>query len=420
MHTPPIARFGPHKMAGWVVRPRRRLRAGVTQLLCIAAGVALGLTLPRIDGDPQVQSIRAIEVLGFVGITVAGVTGVIFSLLFLVAQWASGNFTPRLTLFRTDPMVWRTFAFIIGLLAYTIATTMAIGGRQKVTIAVPVVTGVLAVAAIAVVRNLLLRALQSIQLAHVLAVTAERAYKVADAFFPIAGRPAEPGPAFVAAPIPLPPARATVTWPDRTTTVQQLDIRRLANAARKSDSVVVLSIPVGATIQHGDAVAEVRGGELTAGEVLAAIIVGRERTFHQDLEFAFRLLADIGLRALSPAVNDPATAVQVLDALDGLLRRLIAAPLDAVSVTDERDTVRVVLHLPTWTDFLRVSLDDLCSAASASPMVLLRVRTLLKGLQTAAPDSERRSPVAARLAWVEHELAERYPLFLREAGAEQA
>ncbi|WP_280670741.1 MULTISPECIES: DUF2254 family protein [unclassified Kitasatospora] len=48
-----------------------------------------------------------------------------------------------------------------------------------------------------------------------------------------------------------------------------------------------------------------------------AIVSGQERTFHQDPAFALRLLADPGLRALSSAVNDPATAVQVLDAWKG-------------------------------------------------------------------------------------------------------
>ncbi|MCZ4125881.1 DUF2254 family protein [Streptomyces sp. H39-S7] len=52
--------------------------------------------------------------------------------------------------------------------------------------------------------------------------------------------------------------------------------------------------------------------------------------------------------ALSPAVNDPATAVQILDAVEALLRRLATATLDACSVTDDQDDVQVVLRLPTW------------------------------------------------------------------------
>ena len=54
----------------------------------------------------------------------------------------------------------------------------------------------------------------------------------------------------------------------------------------------------------------------------AAFVTGDERTFEQDPKYAVRLLVDIAIKALSPAVNDPSTAVQALDQLEDLLRRL--------------------------------------------------------------------------------------------------
>ena len=82
--------------------------------------------------------------------------------------------------------------------------------------------------------------------------------------------------------------------------------------------------------------------------VLAGLVTGQERTFDQDPLFAFRLLADIAMRALSPAVNDPATAVQVLDTIESLLQPLASRDLDVADVTDSAGTVRVVLALPSW------------------------------------------------------------------------
>jgi hypothetical protein len=68
--------------------------------------------------------------------------------------------------------------------------------------------------------------------------------------------------------------------------------------------------------------------------VLRGLVTGQERTFHQDPLFAFRLLADIGLRALSPAVNDPATAVQVLDTMQSILSPLVTRdPTSPISPT---------------------------------------------------------------------------------------
>ena len=107
-------------------------------------------------------------------------------------------------------------------------------------------------------------------------------------------------------------------WPRPQTALQQLELRRLLSAAERSGSVVVFRVRVGQTLWQGATVAEV-SGSLDDDVVVESCVTGVNRTFEQDPLLAFRLLADIGLRALSPAINDPATAVQVLDAKVGLL-----------------------------------------------------------------------------------------------------
>ncbi|MFE3452301.1 DUF2254 family protein [Nonomuraea sp. NPDC059194] len=72
-------------------------------------------------------------------------------------------------------------------------------------------------------------------------------------------------------------------------------------------------------------------------------MTGAERTFDQDVRFGFRLLTDITLRALSQAVNDPATAVQSLEQIDDLLRRLAGKALDIGYAADAHDRVRLVI-----------------------------------------------------------------------------
>jgi hypothetical protein len=106
----------------------------------------------------------------------------------------------------------------------------------------------------------------------------------------------------------------------------------------------------------------------------------------------------------------------VLDLLQGLLGRLAGSSLTARPVTDGRGDVRVVLRLPTWAHFLHTGLDDLLAAALGSPMVLLRARRLLLDLLTVSSLPDRRTSLASRLEWIERELAERYPLFWREAA----
>ncbi|MFI8823550.1 DUF2254 family protein [Streptomyces sp. NPDC053431] len=413
MDAPPTMTLGPARSTGRVVRPRRALRAGAAQIVAGAVGFALGVLLPRLGDGYQVAAVRAVDVLKVVGVGVLSVGTLIFSLLFLVVQWAAGNFSHRLLLFRSDPLVWRVFALVVGILVFSVTATLATGSRRTVSVAVPAAALVLTGAALVLVRRLLLTALRSIQLAHVLTDLRRRGRNVLLAVYPstdaVDGRAPDTGENRR-----LPDVTSTVVWPDDTVLVAQVDLLRLVRAAARADAVVVLKVPVGRPLYRGDVLAEVRGGRapVPAGEVLGAVVGEPERTFHQDPTLAFRLLSDIGLRALSPAVHDPATAVQVLDALEDLLRLVAPADLGDVSVTDRDGAVRVVMRLPAWEEFVRVGLDDLCRAATDAPMVLSRAGELLRRVGEAA-EPRRRPGLDQRLAWVERELADRHPAFLR-------
>ena len=369
-------------------RPRRRLRAGLVQLLCALAGLGLGLLLPRITLDSTVASTRVTETLVAVGFGVLGLVTIIFSLLFLVVQWAFTSLSPRLNLFRDDPIVWRTFALAIGVFVFSVTTALVIGDQQKVSVIVPAAEMAAVLAAIALIRTLQVKAFASIQLAPTLAAIAGQGRGILDDLY---SRPytAEPEPG-----VWLPPRRRAVPWPHRQAILQQIDLGRLLRAA--DGAVIVLRIGMGDTLQQGAPVADLHGGEVTDKTVLAGLVTGPERTFHQDPLFAFRLLADIALRALSPAVNDPAAAVQVLETIESLLQLLVSRDLDVAEVADDAGTVRVVLALPSWDDYLRTALDDLLESAAQSPMVLLRARALLTTLLNAAPPA-RQPPITRRL-----------------------
>lgn len=377
------------------------------------AGLGLGLLLPRITVAPTVASSRVTETLIGVGFGVLGLVTVIFSLLFLVVQWAFSSLSPRLNLFRDDPIVWRTFGLAIGVFVFSITATLVIGNDSKVSVVVPAaeVAGVLA--ALALIRTLQVKAFASIQLAPTLSAIAAQGRGILDDLYP------RPGPAGRnhAASLPLP--RRAVTWPHRQAILQQLDLRRLLDAA-PGRAVIVFRARIGDTLQDGAAVADLYGGEASDAAILGGLVTGQERTFGQDPLFAFRLLADIGLRALSPAVNDPATAVQVLDTIQGLLAPLATRDLDVAEIADDAGAVKVVLALPSWDDYLQTALDDLIESASRSPMVLLRARTLLTDLLNAAPP-QRRSSITWRLQRAEELAARNFPLIWRHvAGGDPA
>ena len=389
-------------------RRRHRLRAGLTQLLFVAAGLVAGIFVPKITVSPLVSSGKIVDLLFTAAVTVISLVTVIYSLLFVVVQWVSGAFSMRLALFRDDPIVWRAFAYAIGLFVFCFTAAFAIGNDQKVSVIVPVLALVLVVGALAFMRVLQTRAFVSMLLAPTLSAITERGREILDGLYPPI--PAAP------LPVDLPSANRTVTWAGRPAVLQQLHLEPLVAAASAAGSVVVFRQTVGATLLPGLPVADVHGGDPGQDAVLRAVVTGPERSFDQDPLLAFRLLADIALRALSPAVNDPATAVEAIDSLEGLLSLLAARTGRADQLADEAGAVRVVLSLPRWEDFARSCLDDLIAAAAGSPMVLLRLRDLLGRLGEQAPAAGA-GIVATRAAWVDDLLAREFPLIWAETAS---
>ncbi len=303
----------------------------------------------------------------------------IFSVLFLVVQWVSTTFSPRLMLFRDDPIVWRTFGFAVGLVVFCVTAALSIGKRADVSVAVPVLAMLLLLVLIALLRTLQLRAFSAIQLAPALGSIAARGREVLGALYTRDRTEL--------ATTPLPPPSTTVGWPHPPAVLQRVRTRRLVDAARSADVVIVLREAPGATLHFGDPVADVHGGALPDDVVLHGLRLGDERTFEQDPLFAFRLLADVALRALSAAVNDPATAVQTFDGLGDLLGRVAAMPHGPLRLTDRDGVPRLVIPRPDCEEFLRTGVDDIIFAAR-SPMVLAGLRTMLRrARERAAPEN---------------------------------
>jgi uncharacterized membrane protein len=229
-------------VVGRFARPRRRLRAGLVQLVCVLAGLGLGLLLPRITTGHSVASTRVTESLVAVGFGILGLVSIIFSLLFLVVQWAFGSLSPRLNLFRDDPIVWRTFGLAIGIFVFSVTAALAIGNDPEVSVILPAAEVAAVLAAIALIRTLQVKAFASIQLAPTLSAIAARGRAVIDALYrqPCASDRQS---------APLPPLHRTITWPHRQAVLQQLDLRRLLDAA--GTAVIVLRARIGDTIGEG-------------------------------------------------------------------------------------------------------------------------------------------------------------------------
>ena len=111
-------------------------------------------------------------------------------MLFLVVQWVATTFTPRLTLFRDAPIVWRTAGLAIGVILYCITAALAAGGEPEVSVVVPAVATVLILVLLAMLRSMHSQAFVAIQLSPVLVSIAAHGRATMTATYDTDGAPA--------------------------------------------------------------------------------------------------------------------------------------------------------------------------------------------------------------------------------------
>jgi uncharacterized membrane protein len=193
----------------------------------------------------------------------------------------------------------------------------------------------------------------------------------------------------------LGPATQTLNYSGKPRTITEFDVAAFVALARQADGMIIIACAVGDTLVEGATLLRVHGARtpLTEDALLRAVHLGRERTFEQDPKYPIRLLVDIAVKALSPAINDPTTAVQTIDQLEDLLRRLGASQLDAGYAPDENGVIRLVFPTPTWEDYLTLAFDEIRQFGSSSVQVMRRLRAALDALASWLPTEDRRQSV---------------------------
>jgi uncharacterized membrane protein len=212
--------------------------------------------------------------------------------------------------------------------------------------------------------------------------------------------PARPGAgtadANAAAPAALPPVHEEVM---ATTTgyVQWVDLDDLVDAARRAHGVGETVVRPGDHVLAGEPVLRLHGTSPwepdPAHDARRAIVLGAERTPHQDLAFAVQQLTEMAVRALSPGTNDPYTAAYAFDALAEGLVRLVEREPPPPGRTDEDGTLRAVVRWPAAEEHLGSVLLAVRTYALASPAALASAARLVERLA----DADARPGPRARL-----------------------
>ena len=129
---------------------------------------------------------------------------------------------------------------------------------------------------------------------------------------------------------------------------------------------------------------------------------------HQDVGFGFRQLVDIAERALSPAINDPTTAVQCLDHLHDFLRRLVTRTFPSGSYLDGDGELRLVVPSARWEDYVSLAFDEVRQYGESSLQVSRRLHATIGDLLSIAPD-ERRAPLEDELRLLYESVGRSFP-----------
>jgi uncharacterized membrane protein len=186
--------------------------------------------------------------------------------------------------------------------------------------------------------------------------------------------------------------------------------RELVQAAQRADCVIELVPEVGNFVARGEPLLRVYPAErqIDAAALSSMVAFGAERTLEQDPAFAFRIMVDIASRALSPAVNDPTTAVLALDQIHRLLWHVGRKQLDSGRALDKLGRVRLLYPTPRWEDFVALGVSEIRQFGAGSIQVARRLRALLEHLMRALPES-RTPPLREELAMLQQAVERTYP-----------
>jgi uncharacterized membrane protein len=361
-------------------------------LVYTAASIVAAFTVPRLERawlpafEIGVSDSSAVAVLSAAASGVMGLTAIVFSVAFVLVQFSAIAYSPRISLrFSRDPLTFHALGVFFATFTYALTTIAWTdrGGTQTVP-AVSWFIAIMLVFASLVFFALLVRRLNDLQITAMLRDIGDSGRKV------IARSVAAPRAAPAQAARPAAPVVQVLRYDGAPRYVERLDIAALVELARRADAVVVMACAVGDTLSEGSAILRQHGGApIEPAALRAAVRLGLDRTYEQDPKYPIRLLVDIAIKALSPAINDPTTAVQALDQIEDLLRRLARIELDDGAEADAAGALRLVYPMPDWDDYLSLAFDEIRVFGATSVQVLRRMRSALRGIEEALGEDPR-------------------------------
>jgi uncharacterized membrane protein len=382
-----------------MTRNRRLRTAQVTvwlvPLIYATGALLFGFTVPRLAHNLLPGFVSTISVNAAIGMysSVASgmiaLTGIVFSLTFVMVQFSATAYSPRLVLWiARDPMMSHAIGVFTATFLYALAALAWVdrnGSGRVPLVGIGVLTGLLVISVLMFIG--LIQRVRRLQVTSMLIFTGDQGREIIEDLYPPLDTPASSG----SAQIPQSHHLQTLLHHGSPRIVQAVDVPLLLEIASRNGCTIDLVVSVGDAVLDSAPILRVLGvaAPLSEETLRPAIELGAERTFQQDPKYAIRLLVDIAIKALSPAINDPTTAVQALDQIEDLLIRLGRRRLEIGAFYDAQGKLRLLVVFPAWEDFLRLALDEIRLYGATSVQVMRRMKALVSELISILPEERR-------------------------------
>lgn len=370
-------------------RIRQRVRGSLwlAPLLGCIVGAVLGSLDPSIEkslhlpAGLQYSSSTASAVLSAIVGAAAALTGFVVTVTVLVVQMATGTFSARyMRLWYRDRVLKGLLATVVGMLAFSFALLRRVEASFVPNLGVSV-AGLLLVASLLLFLIFLDRSLHRLRPVAVAVLMA--GYVQREFAYTLAAVAAEPG-IIRSTPRARPEPPALVVHSARAGAIQAIDYQGLLRWARAHGSVVVMRRAIGDFVPARTPLLAVYEGDSpgprSEAELHGMVALGSERTVDQDPAFAIRVMVDIANLALSPAINNPTTAVQVLNQLSEVLRVIGAVELAPGNGADDVHAPTVVIRDRRFDEYLALAVTEIRQYGLSGLQVVRRLRALLEEL----------------------------------------
>jgi uncharacterized membrane protein len=307
-----------------------------------------------------------------------------FGSLLVAIQVASAQLTPRIiatTLLRNSVV-----KYTVGLFIFTLMFALSAQNKMEKDVhqLVMLMDALLTIFSLAAFLYLIDYAARLLRPISILALVCEYGLAVIESVYPDPNRglESEAGKHFD-----LGPPDRVIRHLDTSGIVLAVNLGQLMDEAKRASGIIEFVPQVGDFVAVDEPLFNLYGGARSIDEDMlhAAIAFGSERTLEQDPTFAFRIVIDIALRALSAAINDPTTAVLAIDQLHRMLRMVGKRHLRIDEIVDQSGQLRVIFRTPNWEDFVHLAFSEIRSCGSNNLQIVRRLRAMIDNLIQTLP-----------------------------------